>query len=299
MARQSQSRLSHISRRQLLLHGLTTASLATLAGTAYTTLIEPAWIDISHVTLNLPRLAPAFCGYRVAQVSDIHLGDWMNTDRLSDVIRAVNGQSPDLIAITGDFVTRHAERQASDLTSGLRQLHARDGVVAVLGNHDYWSNPQVIRDLLPKSGVRELPNSVWTIQRGDAQLHIAGVDDIWEERDRLDLVLDALPREGAAILLAHEPDFAETSAAAGRFDLQISGHSHGGQIVAPFVGPVHVPYLSRKYPIGRYRVGEMIQYTNRGVGMIRPYVRLNCRPEITIFHLHAKIACACAGSLTI
>lgn len=296
MPQQPLSHRSRITRRRLLLHGLTTASLATLAGTAYTTLVEPAWIDIAHVTLALPHLDPAFCGYRVAQVSDIHLGDWMNVERLGDVIRAVNRQAPDVIAITGDFVTRQAERQASDLASRLHKLRARDGVVAVLGNHDYWSNPQIIRDLLPRSGVRELPNRVWTIRRGDAQLHIAGVDDIWEERDRLDHVLDALPRDGAAILLAHEPDFAATSAASGRFDLQISGHSHGGQIVAPFVGPVHVPYLSRNFPIGRYQVGEMIQYTNRGVGMIRPYVRFNCRPEITIFHLHAQNACACVNS---
>ena len=292
----AQTGIARMSRRQLLRRGITAASLTALAGTAYTTLVEPAWIEVTHVTLRLPRLAPAFCGYRVAQVSDIHLGDWMNVGRFRDVIRAVNGQAPDVIAITGDFVTRRAEQQAGDLAIGLRQLRARDRVVAVLGNHDYWSNPRIIRDLLPASGVRELANDIWTIRRGDAQLHITGVDDIWEERDRLDLVLDGLPRDGAAVLLAHEPDFAETSAASGRFDLQISGHSHGGQIVAPIVGPLHVPYLSRKYPIGRYQVGEMIHYTNRGVGMVRPYVRFNCRPEITIFHLHARTMCACAGS---
>lgn len=288
-------RVWRLTRRRLLQCGLT-ASLTALAGTSYTTLIEPVWIDVTHVPLTLPRLAPVFCGYRIAQISDIHMGDWMTPQRFRDVIRLVNGAAPDLIAITGDFVTRHAERQANDLVSGLRQLQARDGVVAVLGNHDYWSNAQVISDVLVRGSVRELANTAWTIERGAAQLHIAGVDDIWEEHDRLDLALDALPRDGAAVLLAHEPDFADTSAASGRFDLQISGHSHGGQIAAPFVGPVHVPYLSRKYPAGRYQVGDMIQYTNRGVGMIRPYVRFNCRPEITIFHLHARDACACARS---
>ena len=290
-----QLRVWRPSRRRLLQCGLA-ASLTALAGTTYTTLIEPVWIDVTHVPLTLPRLAPAFCGYRVAQISDIHMGDWTTPQRFRDVIRMVNGGTPDLIAITGDFMTRHAERQASNLVRGLRQLRARDGVVAVLGNHDYWSNSQVISNILVQSGVRELANRVWTIERGTAQLHVAGIDDIWEERDRLDLVLDALPRDGSAVLLAHEPDFAETSAASGRFDLQISGHSHGGQIATPFVGPVHVPYLSRRYPTGRYQVGEMIQYTNRGVGMIRPYVRLNCRPEITIFHLHARNAYS--GSLS-
>ena len=291
-----QLRVWRPSRRRLLQCGLA-ASLTALAGTTYTTLIEPVWIDVTHVPPTLPRLAPAFCGYRVAQISDIHMGDWMTPHRFRDVIRLVNGEAPDLIAITGDFVTRHADRQADDLVSGLRQLRARDGVVAVLGNHDYWSNAQVISDVLVRGSVRELANKAWTIERGAAQLHIAGVDDIWEEHDQFELALDALPRDGAAVLLAHEPDFAETSAASGRFDLQISGHSHGGQIAAPFVGPVHVPYLSRKYPTDRYQVGNMIQYTNRGVGMIRPYVRFNCRPEITIFHLHARDACAGSHSM--
>ena len=279
-----------ISRRRLLRHGITWASLTALAGTAYTTLVEPGWIDVSQVSLTLPRLAAEFRGYRVAQISDIHMGDWMNAERLGDIVRAVNAQSPDLIAITGDFVTQDAGSHARDLITGLSQLRARDGVVAVLGNHDYWSDPQVVRSVLVASGMRELENSVQTLQRGTAKLHIAGVDDIWESRDQLDLVRAALPPDGAAILLAHEPDFADESAAAGRFDLQLSGHSHGGQIVAPFMGPLHVPRFGRKYPSGQYQVGEMIQYTNRGVGMIRPYVRFNCRPEITIFHLNTQHA---------
>ncbi|MDH5508153.1 MAG: metallophosphoesterase, partial [Anaerolineae bacterium] len=117
-------------------------------------------------------------------------------------------------------------------------------------------------------------------------LHWAGGDDIWENQDRLDLVLEMLPEEGCAILLAHEPDFADTSAATGRFDLQISGHSHGGQIIFPVIGPPVVPWLSEKYPLGLYQLGEMLQYTNRGIGMVGPpHVRFNCRPEITVFTL--------------
>ena len=281
-----------MSRRRLLRYGIS-LSLTALAGTAYTTLVEPAWIDVSHISLVLPRLAPEFCGYRIAQISDIHMGDWMNTERLADVIALTNTQSADLVALTGDFVTRHPERHAHDLISGLSTLKARDGAVAVLGNHDHWSNAQGVRDILKASGIRELANAVQTVRRGSAELHIGGVDDVWEGLDRLDNVLGALPAGGAAILLAHEPDFADESAATGRFDLQISGHSHGGQIALPFGGPLHVPLYARKYPSGRYQVGDMIQYTNRGVGMIRPYVRLSCRPEITVFHLHAPNTCAC------
>jgi predicted MPP superfamily phosphohydrolase len=107
---------------------------------------------------------------------------------------------------------------------------------------------------------------------------------------RLDELLDQLKDNSAAILMAHEPDFADVSAQANRFDLQVSGHSHGGQIVFPFIGPPILPHLGQKYPSGLYQVGSMLQYTNRGVGMARLPVRFNCPPEITIFHLEGADA---------
>jgi predicted MPP superfamily phosphohydrolase len=257
-------------------------------------MIEPGWVDVTHVSLALPGLAPAFCGYRVVQLSDLHMGDWMNAARLDDVVRLVNKQSADLIAITGDFVTRRAVSHMRDLANGLSQLKASDGVVAVLGNHDHWSGAQAVRDVLAASGVCELANNFRTFHRNDAQLHIAGVDDIIAGCDRLDLLLARLPAAGAVILLAHEPDFADESAATGRFALQLSGHTHGGQIVAPLIGPLLLPALGRKYPSGHYQVGSMIQYTNRGVGVVSPFVRINCRPEVTVFDLHAQSICSCA-----
>ena len=114
------------------------------------------------------------------------------------------------------------------------------------------------------------------------------MDDHWVGADRLDLVLERLVPNAPAILLAHEPDFADSSAATGRFALQLSGHSHGGQISLPGLGPPLLPFLGQRYPRGRYQVGSMVQYTNRGVGMIRPYGRLNCRPEITLIGLRAS-----------
>lgn len=282
-----------VSLRRILRGGITWASLATLAGTAYIALIEPWWIEVTSVPLVLPRLASEFCGYRIAQVSDIHLGDWMNADRLAHIVRLVNAQSPDLIAITGDFVSRHTEDRARALECELSHLAAPDGIVAVLGNHDHRANVCRLRQALAGGGVRELANAVYTIARGAANLHIAGIDDVWDGRDRLDLVLNALSGNDAAILLAHEPDFADVSAATGRFDLQLSGHTHGGQIVAPLLGPLQLPFLGYKYPSGFYQVGEMIQYTNRGVGMVPPFVRFNCRPEITVFRLHAQRNCSC------
>jgi predicted MPP superfamily phosphohydrolase len=263
------------------------AALLGVAGVGYGTRIEPGWLDIEPVAVALPRLDPAFHGYRVAQLSDLHLGDWLTRERLDEVVALTNTLQPDLIALTGDFVTRRPADAAQDLIAALRGLRARDGVVAVLGNHDQWPTPAIIRQVLRESGIADLSNTVETLRRGGAALHLAGVDDAWHGLARLDRVLARLPGDGAALLLAHEPDFADTSAATGRFDLQLSGHSHGGQVVIPFVGPPTLPEMGEKYPSGRYQVGGMVQYTNRGVGMVRPHVRLNCRPEITLLTLQA------------
>ncbi len=143
-----------------------------------------------------------------------------------------------------------------------------------------------MRHVLASGGVTELRNHVRTLSRNGASLHLCGIDSALEGEECLERVLDGLPKEGAAILLAHEPDCADTTAATGRFCLQLSGHSHGGQVRLPLLTPLFLPPLSRKYPGGLYRVGGMLLYTNRGLGA-RPNLRFNCRPEITIFTLRA------------
>jgi predicted MPP superfamily phosphohydrolase len=145
----------------------------------------------------------------------------------------------------------------------------------------------MVRHILASSGITELTNAVFTLKRGQDSLHLCGVDDLWEGSPRLDDVIAQLSGDSTAILLAHEPDFADTSAATGRFDLQLSGHTHGGQVVLPVLGPPILPYLGRKYGSGLYKVGEMYQYTNRGVGMARLPIRINCPPEITLFVLES------------
>jgi predicted MPP superfamily phosphohydrolase len=234
-------------------------------------------------------LHPTFDSYRIIQISDIHMETWMTPKRLVEVVRMVNKLRGDLIVITGDFVTDLNHRTPNDLVKNLKKLKAPDGVLAVLGNHDYWTNVKSIRQILALSGIRELPNAVHTIRRQEASLHIAGVDDYWENKARLSEVMDQLPAEGAAILLAHEPDFAVVSSESGRFDLQLSGHTHGGQVILPWIGPIVLPMYGRKYPKGLYKVGDMLLYTNRGLGTARPQIRFNCRPEIAMITLHALV----------
>ncbi|UKO96610.1 metallophosphoesterase [Nostoc sp. UHCC 0870] len=251
----------------------------------YAKVIEPNWIEIKSLQLTLPHLASEFNGYRIVQISDIHRDQWMNTRRLKHIVHLVNQQHPDLVAITGDLVTRNLPGLIPSLKPALEELTPRDRTVAILGNHDHENDTKAIIKILKQSGVFDLNNTVYTLQRGNAILNIAGVDDVGMGKDRLDLVLQQLPPQGAAILLAHEPDFATTSAATARFDLQLSGHSHGGQIRLPFVKPLILPPWGEKYYSGEYEVGKMLLYTNRGVGMTGLHLRLFARPEITIFTL--------------
>jgi len=244
------------------------------------------WVDVHEINLSLPRLSAAFQGYKIVQISDFHIGTSLDRSKLAEIVTLVNNLQPDLVAITGDFVTFDPQAYVSDLVDTLSGLIPRDGTVAVLGNHDHWTDPQVVRSMLKEAGIVALDNTVFTLARGAECLHIAGVDDFMNRKARLDRVLHRLPPRGAAILLAHEPDFADRSVVSGRFDLQLSGHSHGGQVYLNSLGPIFLPRYARKYPAGLYQLDGMYLYTNRGLGTAEFKIRLNCRAEITCFTLH-------------
>jgi predicted MPP superfamily phosphohydrolase len=249
--------------------------------------IEPNWYEVQQVTLTLPHLPAAFDRYRIVQLTDIHVDNRMNPARLQRITKLVNQQQPDLIVMTGDYVTRRAERYLPNLALGLQHLQAPDGLLAVLGNHDHWINPQLVIQTLQSFGVQVLNNSLVTIQRDHAQLQVAGLDDLVFWKADLKPILAQMGTAQGAILLAHEPDSADTNAATGKFDLQLSGHAHGGQI--RFLGIHFFPKRGRIYPVGQYQVGPMIQYTSRGIGAVPPRGRLNCRPEITVLTLRSPL----------
>lgn len=271
--------------RQIVIIGLGLAfALAT-----YAIAIEPNWLHVHRLSLTLPHLESAFQGYRIVHISDIHLADGgkdgISVQRLHRFINRINRLHPDTIAITGDFFTHTPSKYANELATELARLQAGDRVVAVLGNHDHWVNPQSVRDVLNRAGVLELNNDIYPLKRHGQWLTIAGVDDVWQGAANLPQVLAKLPSKGANILLAHEPDFADVSAQTQRFDLQLSGHSHGGQIRLPFIPPFKLPYLAEKYPQGLYRIGDMQEYTNVGIGTISLPIRFFCRPEVTVITL--------------
>jgi predicted MPP superfamily phosphohydrolase len=267
-------------------------------GYGYTTEVEMNWIEITNLTMKLPRLDPAFGGIRLVQISDFHLGQWIDKERLERVIQLTLEQSPDYIIMTGDYVEYRPygrpnewatyEESFDIIRSSFLSLSSVCPTLAILGNHDHRVNVDWVEEALKDADVTVMRNSVHTIQRYGSQLHIAAVDDIIHGMDRLDAVMESMPAEGAAILLAHEPDFADVSAATGRFDLQLSGHTHGGQINIPLIGPPILPELGKKYTSGMYHVNDLVVYTNRGVGVTTVNARFNCRPEITVFDLESE-----------
>ena len=268
-------------------------TLLAIGGSSYGLLVAPGQVKIESVRLKLGRLSPAFHGIRIVQLSDIHMGGWMDAERLQHIANMVLAQKPDLLFLTGDFLIGHNfgkkhQQYIDDLTAILSPLAELIPSFAILGNHDYWTDVKAVREMFRASGIINLTNTVYALSRDQENLHLCGVDDVWEGDVRLQDVLSQLSDDGAAILLAHEPDFADQSAVTGRFDLQVSGHSHGGQVVLPLFGPPILPYLGQKYPSGLYEVRGMYQYTNRGVGTGRLPVRLNCPPEITLFTLEAN-----------
>lgn len=246
---------------------------------------KPNDFQLENIEVEIPNLDPAFNGYRIANISDIHLGQWITPQHLDGVVGLVNDQKPDMVAITGDFVSYILDEVAVDLEVSLKKLDPKDISVAVLGNHDHWMGAEKIREILKNCDIIDVSNDVYSLKRNHSQLNIAGVDSVMLGKNRLDLVLKKLPEEGPSILLAHEPDFADISSITGRFVLQMSGHSHGGQFIIPGLGTMIRGPLFFKYPHGKYQVGDMVQYTSRGLGTNIFWFRMNCDPEITIFTL--------------
>ncbi|MFZ1756250.1 MAG: metallophosphoesterase [Caldilineaceae bacterium] len=279
---------SLLSRRRFLqLSGGVALSAAAALG--YARLLEPNWVEVVEQNLAIPHLPEHLVGTRIAQLSDIHLGEYTGPEKLLDAVERVNRLAPDLVFLTGDYVTR-TERDASGLVEPLRRLAAP--TYAILGNHDLWTDRTTVTQALAETPAQLLVN------RGEEALpglFVAGVDDIWSGRPDVRAALADSPAGAVSLLLAHEPDYFDRVVEADApVAVQFSGHSHGGQVRIPSTTPdgaglwTRAPVLPRygeRYPIGLYRVGQRQVYTNRGLGVWPLPYRVNCRPEITIFRL--------------
>ncbi len=286
------------TRRKFLQMGAAGAAVGTLAVAGDGTIFEANRPRLVRIEVSLSRLADAWDGFRIAQLSDFHYDDYFSVVPLRKAIDIVNGLRLDLVVLTGDFVTSRGMR--SHVTSVrevkaaakaiepcaqlLAQLRAPSGLLAVLGNHDVDCDSAHIVEVLQSHHIPVLRNRSVPFERDGTRLWISGVDDILVGKPKLDLALKGIPPDEPVVLLAHEPDWAD-HVAKHPVDLQLSGHSHGGQIRIPFLGPPFLPPLARKYPWGLRQIGRLALYTNVGIGTIEVPIRLNCPPEVTLITL--------------
>jgi uncharacterized protein len=279
-----------LNRRVLLRRLLQTGIATTLAGAGtfgYARAIEPGWLDIVHEHIPLPRLPDAFAGFTIAQISDVHFGPYLAAEHLAPTVQAVLDLQPDAIVLTGDYVTRIDHGELDMIVHAFAPLRAPDGVFAILGNHDWYEGGLEVAGALRQAGITLLQNEHIAWRRDGQTLYLAGIDDVWLGKHDLGAALAGLPPSAAALLLAHEPDFADQAALDRRILLQISGHSHGGQVCIPGYGALHYPPWGRKYPYGRRHIAELTLYTNRGLGTVVWPLRFCCRPELTLFTLQS------------
>jgi predicted MPP superfamily phosphohydrolase len=277
-------------RRFLQLSGLGAAGMLVYSGE-----FERHRLEITHRTIELERLSPALDGLRIAQLSDFHYEQYTEAFFLRRAVNEVNRLAPDLVVLTGDFVSEgpmpssYGAKSSYPCAEILAGIHCPQRW-SVLGNHDAVVGPKMVTDALETHGLPVLANAHVPFERNGARLWIAGVKDIGESDPDLHL---AAPRglqtaNEPVILLGHEPDYADRVFKHGGVDLMLAGHSHGGQVRLPLVGALYTPPLGRKYVEGLFHLENGLQlYVNRGIGTVGVPLRLDCRPELTLLTLRS------------
>jgi len=266
-------------RRCLKVGGFTLAGILAIAGGLY--LVDESQDPvIETISIPIRGLHPALEGFSIVQLTDIHLRPFTRPNFVQRSIAMANQLQPDLIVLTGDYVWRSHEA-VYEVASLLVGLNARYGVYSVMGNHDYWLDIRALQSAFDASRLPVLRNEGLAIGVGKAVLYLAGMDDGWSGLPDLKLALDHAPAGAPIVLLLHEPDLADETCQDARVTLQLSGHTHGGQVCVPGKSPIFHPYLGKKYPYGLYKVKNLWLYTNRGLGVISVPLRINCPPEIT------------------
>jgi predicted MPP superfamily phosphohydrolase len=229
-------------------------------------------------------LPPAFAGYRIVQLSDIHCGPFTPARRVARWVARANRLRGDLVAVTGDLITSGRDYTQA-VAECLGRLQAPDGVFGCMGNHDYFTDGEAFARTLEQNGLTLLRNRGLKLERDGQVLYLAGVDDTWTGRANLPRALHDRPPRAPVVLLAHDPALFARAARHG-VALTLSGHTHGGQVAFPLAPKRwNLARFMTPFTTGCYRIGESFLYVNRGLGTTGPPVRLGARPEITVFTL--------------
>ena len=251
--------------------------LAAIAAGLYARFIEPKRLEITELDLS-----SSDDPLTIAFVTDMHIGPHTSGEDLKAVIRALQEMQPDVILFGGDFICE-SPRFLHDLEHPLRQMTAtaKLGCWGIWGNHDLANIRSRVAPVLERCGVSMLTNESAQI-RGD--LWVVGIDDVLLGKADVAESFADVPEDARVIALWHEPDVAHRVAEY-RPIVMLSGHTHGGQVRLPFIGPLAAPKLGEKYVSGHFNVDGMMLYVSRGNGMYRPPVRFNCRPELLLLRV--------------
>ena len=263
-------------------------SLLALTGLAgggyyYAREMEPYMLQKVTETVVSKRIPVAYDNFNIIQFSDTHLGFHYTLEQFSELVHKINANNPDLIVFTGDLVDNPSTYHWSkELTKQLQTLQARYGKYWIYGNHDHGGyGTEKVKHVMDQSGFQLLKNTHTVLDKDGAQIVLAGIDDVILGRPNLDKALKNADENLYTILLAHEPDYADTTTQHA-VDLQLSGHSHGGQVRVPFWGHLYTPAYAEKYIDGRYILGDgrLVLLVSTGVGTTRLPYRFLCKPEI-------------------
>ena len=241
---------------------------------------ESSGVNVHSSHIPIHDLPPSLDGFKIAQISDIHLEPYTKKELVKQAISIVNSLNPDLIILTGDYVWLDVE-SIFELTPLLANLKAEHGVVSILGNHDIYEGVEVVKSGFRSANLPLYINQGFTVANGKGSLYMACLDDGRIGEPDLASAMNNWDNRSPILLLVHEPDLADKYSRDSRISLQLSGHSHGGQVRMPGIGGLILPSMGMKYDYRLYRVNGMWLNTNPGLGVVHVPVRYNCPAEIS------------------
>jgi predicted MPP superfamily phosphohydrolase len=260
---------------------------------AYAFGVEPNWLERTIIPVKLP-CRNLTSGVRILHLSDLHVSPVVPFSLIENAVELGLQTKPDVICLTGDFVTDASPFDEARYASILRRLSSAAPTFGTLGNHDGgpwcavirgFKDTAVVCNLLRAANVALLHNRSEVVRVRDQAIRFAGVGDLWNDGVDGDLAFTGVPADDPAILLAHNPD-TKDALAERPWDLMLSGHTHGGQVVLPILGAHFVPLRDKRFVAGLKEWNGRQVYVTRGVGNIDG-VRVNCRPEVTVLDVTA------------
>jgi predicted MPP superfamily phosphohydrolase len=261
-----------------------TPLVAVSAASAYATLIEPYSYLVTETDVFIKDLPGRFEGFRVTQLTDVHHSRILGIAEVRRVVNLAQQTKPDMFVLTGDYTTTY-RRYIEPCAEALSPLSAPEGVWAVLGNHDHYTDPELTTQALERNHIPVLNNKNTILRRGPDVIQLSGIDDwTWNGTDWMK-AFNGLNDKRPTILLSHQPgvlEFNETQ----NVSLILSGHTHGGQIKLPWLGPLaRFATKDLRYAQGLFRYGDVQLYVSSGTGVIGLPIRLGVRPEIAVLRL--------------